>query len=671
MYIVIDFETASPADLKRCGAWKYAEHPLTEIICLGYSIDGGPAKVLTPADLADEDTRHELWQAVDVSGCLFIAHNVAFEKAIWRNIMVPLFGWPDIPNARWHDSQATCAMKALPLRLDKVAAVLKLAHQKGSFNINSLSKLRKDGTYDRSPETLAKAYTYNGGDIDAEVELNHRVGGLQSCERPVWLLDQRINERGVRVDLEYVGACQRIVDGASVPLVAEFCKITSGVKPSQRDKVVQWVRGQGVDLPNLQKDTITKLLGAEDEEEDDNGEDNSTTFEPALLDLSASVRRALKIRRSIGSASIKKLAAIRSAACADSRVRGVVQYHGAGPGRWVGRLFQPQNFPRDSNKWDKDDKHAIDPEIVCSILGTGDHELVAALLGEPIDAVVKGLRHSIIASPGRTLTVGDFETIECRIVLALAGQHDRTARIAAGEKPYIPMAEAIFGRKIDKEKDLKEYTIGKNTVLGCGFQMGASKFHSRYCPDQPLEFAQRAIDTYRKEWAPLVPKVWHGLEDAALRAVWDKRTTEAYGVRYAHEDMWLTARLPSGRKLYYANPRPIRKAMTWDATDVRPAWTCQAWKMGRWITRDMYGGLETENVVQALARDLMVAAMFKCEKEKLPVVLTVHDEIVCEPLEKDSDPVMLRQIMSDAPEWARSMQIPVSAECWSGGRYKK
>jgi DNA polymerase len=276
--------------------------------------------------------------------------------------------------------------------------------------------------------------------------------------------------------------------------------------------------------------------------------------------------------------------------------------------------------------------------------------------------------------------VGDFSTIELRVNLALAGQEDKIELLASGADPYIDMAQLIYKRALNKKDNPAERQTGKNSVLGLGFQMGAPKFQLKYAPDMPLEIdpenpeimsCQGVVQTFRKEWAPKVPSNWYDLEAAAVRTVHDRTPHEAHGVEYRIEEGWLTARLPSGRKLWYFNPQPTRKAMPWDATDIRLAWTYQAMKLGRFQTIDAYGGLLTENVVQALARDLMVAAMFLCEKNGLPVVLTVHDEIVTEPLRADADPKALEQIMCERPDWAKSMNIPVAAECWAGERYKK
>ena len=664
--VTIDFETASTCDLKKCGAWKYAEDLNTEILCISYSIDGARPKTLGAYDLAGDNELRHLAADVFVD---FVAHNVMFEKAIWRTIMMRDYGYPDIPDTRWVDTQAICAMKALPLGLDAVAAVIKLAHQKdreGSKLTIGLSKPNKDGYFDRSPATLARVYRYCESDVEAEVELHKRIGSLQASERPIWLHDQLINQRGLRIDLPYVDACQKIVDEASVPLVTEFVGIT-GVKPSQGKKVLEWIREEGVAIENLRKETIADLLG-DDEDADDQDANYEEDEDSDLPDMPPHVRRALEIRSTIGSASIKKLRAIRNAVMADGRVRGLLQYHGAGPGRWTGRLFQPHNFPRGNLKIDYTPPPA---DLVAATLLTGDANYVEAILGEPINAVVSGLRHALIPSQGHRYVAGDYSQIEARLVLALAGQHDKCALMAAGQDFYIDMAQSIFRRPIDKKKDPAERTIGKFTVLGSGFQMGWKTFKLRYAKDRDDEFCKRCINAYREDFAPEVPKLWAALEEASVRAVWDKKTTEAYGVTYSWEDIWLTARLPSGRKIYYTNPKPARKAMPWDKTDIRPAWTCEAWKMGRWVTRDMYGGLDTQNVVEGLARDIMCHGMKLCEQNGIPIVLTVHDEIIGEPLAEKADHVMLGQIMRDRPEWAVKMGVPVASEGWVGDRYKK
>lgn len=303
---------------------------------------------------------------------------------------------------------------------------------------------------------------------------------------------------------------------------------------------------------------------------------------------------------------------------------------------------------------------------------TGDPDFLEMIVGyPPVETVVSSLRHALIAGPDRKLVVGDFSTVELRINLALAGQEDKLALLKAGLDPYIDNAQLIHKRPLTKENNPKERQDGKNSVLGLGFQMGAAKFHLKYAKEHTIEFCKEVVRTFREVWAPKVPGNWYDLEEAALRTVVDGVPHEARGVLYQLENGWMTARLPSGRKLWYPEPTKCRKAMPWDPTDIRLAWTYKAMKMGQWRTIDAYGGLLTENVVQGLARDLMVSAMFKCEKNGLPVVLTVHDEIVTEPEKGNGDAKALEQIMCDIPDWAKHMQIPVAAETWEGDRYRK
>jgi len=675
-FCLIDFETASQCDLKKAGAWRYGEDITTEILCLGYTLGKrGDEIVLTATDCYLKDGRAaELMRLVLDPAVLFVAHNCAFEKSVWRNVMVGQYDWPDIPDSRWHDTLAVCAMKGLPLSLERALLALRLSARKdteGSRITKALSKLDRHGYSQITADKLERVTTYNLSDLHNQCDLYRRVKGLGDAERQVWLLDQTINERGVCLDMPYVDACQVIVDTSGKPLFSEFHELT-GLKPTQGAKFKAWLDGQGVYVPDLQKETVAKLLKGDIDgtaEDDFTGDEDDFTREPdGPFELPPIAKRALEIRQIIGSASIKKLAAMRACVGADGRARGLLQYHGAGPGRWAGRLLQPQNFPRPSLKVDK---KSHDPESLVSAIMTRDSEFVRALFGEPIEAVISGLRHTIIASPGNELVVGDFSTIEARIVLALAGQYNKTELIASGRDIYIDMAQTIYKRPIDKGRDPVERQTGKNAVLGLGFQMGWKKFRARYAEKQPIEFCKEVVRIYREDFAPNVPKLWAALQRAAIDTVWTGSPHEAYGVLYALEDGWLTARLPSGRKLWYYNPQKTRRPMPWDEDDIRPGFSYQTWKMGKWVTVDAYGGLLTENAVQALARDLLVAAMFAVEGEGFPIVLTVHDEIIVDAKSGTMTPAMLDEIMCRGTPWAKSLKIPLATECWAGGRYRK
>lgn len=678
--LVLDFETASACNLKEAGAWRYSEDITTEVISLSFGFMG-ETNLSTwvpnpqPPDNLELDIECEV--AFDLRDfalnpeIVFVAHNSGFEKAIWRNIMVAAYGYPDIPNERWEDTAASCAMKAIPINLDRASLALRLPvlkDKEGSRITKSLSKANKKGFYNRDRLILERVYAYNRQDVLATQELSMRVGSLPEGEHKVWLLDQTINERGVGLDLEFVRAARSIVDKASLPLIEEFRQITGGLKPTQTAKIKAWMLTLGVKLDSLNKEVVQQLLGENEEGEDDDdiGSDDSSV---ALSDLPAVVHRALVIRSLVGSASVKKLARMQKCICMDGRARGLLQYHGASPGRWAGRLLQPHNFPRGTIKDSNDEKPSGD--ILVPLIMSGEPDILETCIGPAIETIVSSLRHAIQAAPGHKFLSGDFMTIEARFVLALAGQHDKTALIASGQDVYCDMARSIYKRLIDKKKDPEERQIGKNSVLGLGFQMGWKKFKLRYGKDKTDEFCQKVVETYRQEWAPLVPKVWEALGEAALQTVIKLKPHSAYGVEYRLEDGWLTARLPSGRKLWYFNPQPGRKAVPWDENDIRICWTYQQMKTGQFKTIYAFGGLLTENVVQALARDMMVHAMFQLEANGFPIVLTVHDEIVCEPLIANADEKAFAQIMQDRPQWAKDLQVPISVETWAGDRYRK
>lgn len=687
-YIVLDFETISAADLKQSGAWRYWEDASTEILTLRWTYhDSDKLGTWHPG----EPPSPILLKAIE-DGVLFVCHNASFEKAGWRNQMVPFYGWPEIPDRQWDDTMARCANLVIPQEMGMAVRVLRLPAMKdedGSSFTVGLSKKDKFGNFPKiTPATIARVDDYCGDDCLAQKGLRERIGTLSPAERNVWLLDQRINQRGFKIDLALVDKMQQIVDEASAPLLGEWQDIT-GIQKLGSKSFKPWLEKNGLILPNLQKETIARALADKDPDDEEYDELAGDEEEDAP-EMLPEVRRALKIKQLIGSASVKKLKRAKACVSMDGRIRYSLQYHGAGPGLWAGRLLQPHNFPRGTLTREKGETTEEFIERKINALMSGDYHEVEALVGPAVETVISSLRHIIVPSPGRELVVGDFAGIQARLVLAGAGQHDKTALMASGADVYIDMACDIYGMekpnwalgKAALKTWVEEFKanwnerrqIGKNSILGLGFQMGWRKFRMRYCKDQPTAFAEGVVKTYRQEWAPEVPKFWRGLENAARDAVWYRKPMEAYGVLYQLEDMWLTARLPSGRKLFYFNPQPLTKEMQWSTDedpDFRRAWTFQAKKMGVWKTIDAFGGLLAENYASGLARDLLVDSMFKAEKNGLPLVLTVHDELIADAEKRVDNAKVLRQIMEDRPKWAVDLMVPVEAETWAGDRYRK
>src|SRR5229473_469934 len=309
MYVDLDFETASSADLKQVGTWPYADDPTTEILCLLWSVEDHKPFRWIPGQ--NDST---LFEYARDPRAVFIAHNAGFEQAIWHCIMVPVFGFPPIPIERWEDTMATCAWKAQPLKLEKAAIALRLPVEKdmeGNRLTLSMSRLnKKTGMYPaRTPEVLTRIADYCAQDVAVESALRRRIGLLSEQsphERGIWLLDQKINQRGVRIDLDFVRQAQLVVDRATVPLLAEFKDLTGGLAPGQRDKVIAWAGAAGVALDNLQKGYLEELLENQEETDDAGyvskaGDVDGGSDDNGLAVLPEVVRRVLGIRQMLGS----------------------------------------------------------------------------------------------------------------------------------------------------------------------------------------------------------------------------------------------------------------------------------------------------------------------------------------------------------------------------------
>jgi DNA polymerase len=659
----VDFETRNigGCDLPQAGAWRYAADPATEIITLVYRDPKGKSRLWTPTS----PFRVPLEWFVNDPAYSFVCFG-DFEPIVWEAIMVARHGFPAIPLARWIDARATCSYLALPRSLDKVLPVIgsEIVKDKvGRTLVLSLSRPSlKTGDYPEiTSEIRQRSRQYNQIDVDGLVDVHAAVGSLDGREREVWRLDHTINRRGVRIDVEFVQAAKRIAESSIDALLAEFAGLTDGLSPYQVEKSRQWLIGQSCTLDNLRDETITEAL-------------NERT-------LSDDVRRVLEIRQTVAATSLKKLDAMLACVGAADRVRGMFQYHAATPGRWSGQLVQLQNLPRPMVD--------VDPEEIeelVTAIKTGEAETLTRW-GKPLDVLASALRHALVAEKGKRFGVGDFATIETAILLALAGQRDKCDFLAAGTDVYRDMAATIYrldhaaylaipknALSVEQEEQRR---IGKNTVLGCGYAMGADTFRKRYCRHMPTEeaklFTEKVIYTYRKVWAPLVPTLWYGLKKAARAAMLQPGlpVTANCGIAYRFDRdakplPLLVCRLLNGKLIHYQNARVSPdKLDRWGY----PVWTYWAYRDGRWKEIEPYGGQLAENVVQALARELLVDALFRFEAHGYPVVMHCHDEIVIEHPEITTE--TMKEIMEGRPQWAVELDVPVKVEAWTGKRYRK
>lgn len=660
--VVADFETASRADLQKIGAWKYAADMTTFPLCLSLKLivdkRPAPAFCLSEAQLHGLDPRLlELSRDPEV---IFIAHNAGFEQAMWHFHMVPM-GYPPLPPERWHDTMAAAAMKALPLGLDAVVTALELPVKKdmeGHAHMLKMCKPDRDGGWSHhTPENLQRLYDYCNGDVDAQYGVYVSTQGLGPSERHTWVLDQKIQQRGLKIDTEFVRACIDVLDQVRVPMTERFRELT-GLRPTQREKVLNWVNDQGVALGDMKKATLDAILDPDDE----------FGIEAFEEPLPYHIHEVLTLRRSLASSSVAKLERMLACAGSDGRVRYTTQYHGARTGRDAGRLIQIQNYPRGEIS----DRQGLTADVLADAILTRDLPTIRELWGDDIfTAIISSLRSAIVPEDGKVIVSGDYAGVEARNLLSMAGQHDRVEQMHAGVDVYAENASLIFKRPITKA-NVFERTIGKCSTLGNGYGLGPVGFRARFAPKRSVEFAMQAVNTYRQEFAPMVPKFWYGLYQASVDAVWcDHAKTYSYaGIEFRKENNFLTMRLPSGRKIWYHRPRKERSYNPTTGNE-HPAWSFMSYQGKKFRRHFAWHGMITADCIQGSARCMLVEAMKRGEKAGLFTIFKVHDELVYELDDRPDICEIVKQIMEDVDPWVIERKFKVKAEVEKMLRYRK
>jgi DNA polymerase len=727
--IVIDFETYSELPLKgpkSVGVWRYAEHESTEILCLGYKFPGEPRFIWTPGvpfpqrliDAARNDTH------------IFEAHNAQFERAIW---IWQLLYKLRIPMPRkWRDTMAACAYKSLPLGLEDVGETVNLATKKdkrGKYLLEKLSKPQRPTK--KNPETrcqdldlLDELYDYCGQDVETECALGDTIGPLTDSEQRIWVLDQTINQRGVMIDIEAVIAARWCVEAVSESLIAEMKGLTGGqavtyynekkdgtieektaeLETAKQTKVLQaWFEREGFGMTNLKAETVANALKY-----------YGKTMPPKC-------RRMLEIRQQLAKASTAKLDKFLMTVSSDGRVRGMLQYHGAGTGRWSGRGVQPQNFPRGNEDMfealakglSKGHRHVMHDiiETIKEAYRQKDYRIIEIHLGDVTDVVASALRGMFISAPGKVFYNADFSAIEGRVTAWVSGEQwklDAFAAIDRGEgykgsqDIYLATASMVFGYPcLTKKSHKKERQVGKVCELAFGYMGGANAWRN-FDKKQDHEegyLSDFEVNLRKDDWRKAHPNVvegWYGLDRAAIAAVenyennketpsqtyadgtkvWRAFTYRTIGYQVIEDRAghWLACRLPNGRLIWYYKPEIGIDTVTradgslWKRKHVC-YWGTDNKNGNMWTLLRGYGGLWMENVVQAISRDLMVEAMCRLEAAGYRIVLTVHDEVHCEVDEGFGSIDEFNRIMQIVPSWAAG--LPIAADPWKDTRYHK
>lgn len=633
--IYIDFETRSELDIKSVGAWKYSCHPSTEVLCMAWLNSQKNIGLITKFKpfllfLFDKPISIE-------------AHNAFFEYAIWHNIMVPRYNWPIIPEDQWYCSAAKAAYHGLPRKLEDAGAALNLDVQKdaeGSRLMLQMSKPRpnwkktgKGPKWFDDEARLKRLYEYCKQDVRVEYALSQALDDLPKIERKLWLLDQKINRRGVYCDVELARSAIEIIDTLEADANLELHQITNGIvsTPNQRDRILCWFKDECYALTDLTTDTVNWELK--------NG------------NLTSNARRVLEIRQFHSKASTKKFSAmIDRASNNDQRIRDTLFYHGAHTGRWTGVGIQPQNFY-------KPDFERSEIELLAiPAIKQKDIDALNFLFDSSITSLSSTLRSTLCASPNHELIGADYSSIEARVLLWLVQDTKALKFIEQGVDLYVDMAAAIY--EIPTNQITKaQRQLGKIAILGLGYGMGADKFFQT-CSNFGIEIdyllAEKTVSIYRKKYKRVV-------------CFWWKINQQAININglFSKHGRFLQLKLPSGRSLHYYDPELTLNRFREPALSymsINP-------KTRKWEREETYGGKLTENIVQAISRDIMALGMLKVEAAKYPIVMTIHDEIVSE-IPKDFGSIKeFVNLLCIKPKWA--LNCPISAEGWRGKRYRK
>jgi DNA polymerase len=712
MILWLDLETYSECDLRTHGTHRYAEHPSTEIIVAQWAVDDGEPRV---HDCTDDNARrrgdsHELHVALRDPTVTVVAHNSHFDRTVLRH------AWGiNVPVERWRDTMIKAMAHGLPGGLEKVGQIVGLdadqAKDKRGKELIQLfckprpktSKLRR-ATRETHPTEWAEFLEYSRQDIVAMRAVDSRLPSWNykdgHPELALWHLDQRVNDRGVAVDLELADAAMAAVAAEQKRLKAEVVEATNGLvaNASQRDSLLAFILAEyGVDLPDMRADTLRRRV-----------EDP---------DLPDGVRLLLSIRLESTKTSTAKYRALANAASADGRLRNTLQFAGAQrTTRWAGRIFQPQNMPRPdlslvAAHFQVPFREAED--LLPEYLDQGVEALKGGYADVVFDNVIgltaNAVRGCIVAPPGRKLVIADLANIEGRGLAYLAGERWKLRAFAAydrgeGEDLY----KVAYGRSFNidpakVEKWMRQ--IGKVMELGLGYEGGVAAFIT-FAIVYGLDLEELADAVWSTASADMIKRaaemlVWfrrkrrstHGLSDrvwiacevlvlswrdahANTKALWAAageavrlaiaNPGEAFPIgahlKARRDGAWLRIRLPSGRYLCYINP-----AVDDDGQITYFGVNQYTRQWGRIKT---YGGKLVENATQAFARDVLAYQMPAIESAGYDIVLSVHDELLTETADTDEFSAEgLGAMMATAPHWASG--IPLAAAGFETYRYRK
>lgn len=642
----IDIETYSSYDLKSCGVYRYVEADDFTILLFSYSVDGGPVQCV---DFANGETLPaEILEALRDPAVVKTAFNAAFE----RICISRYYGWPLMDPAQWRCTMVRAARMGLPLSLDQCGEVLRLEAGKmkeGKALIRYFSTPNKGRRHlpAEAPDRWELYKQYNVRDVEVEQQILAKVRRLEPAafDEELYTVDQIINDRGVLLDRELAENAARFDEEYKAQLLEEARVLTGLENPNSPAQIKEYLqRVAGISVETLNKRSLDEL----DEQ----------------IKYNSRARRVLDLRREMGKTSNKKYAAMLECVCDDGRIHGLLQFCGASrTGRWAGRLVQVQNLPQN---------HLKDIDYARSLVKWGDLDDLKLNYSNPTQVLSELIRTAFIAKPGCTLHVCDFSAIEARVIAWLADEQWVLDVFRDGGDIYCATASQMFGVPVAKHGPNAELRQkGKIAVLALGYGGGVAALEAMggsrmgLSPDEQRDIMQR----WRKA-NPHIVRFWSTIEAAAVRAIKTGQPTTIHrGIVVAYRWGMLLITLPSGRTICY--PRAdigLERDYGWrgDHEVIEYEGTNQVTK--KWERIRTYGGKLTENVVQAIARDILGAIILRAHERGLNIVFHIHDEIVVE-AEPGQTLQDVENIFSEPIAWCKD--LPLKGAGYSTDYYLK
>lgn len=640
----IDLETFSSQPLQKTGVYRYVESPDFEILLFAYSVDGGPVQQI---DLAcGEKIPSEVLSALEDETVSKWAFNANFERICLSRYL----GYPTgdyLEPDSWKCSMVWAAYMGLPLSLEGAGAVLGLEKQKLAegkdlikYFCQPCAPTKSNGQRTRnlpkhSPDKWLAFKRYNIRDVETEMSIQSRLSKYPVPDS-VWEeyhLDQKINDRGVALDMELVRQAIQMDGRSRSELTQAMKKLTELENPNSVQQMKQWLADNGVETDTLGKKAVAELLKTAPQQ----------------------LQKVLTLRQQLAKSSVKKYQAMETAVCADGRARGMFQFYGANrTGRWAGRIIQMQNLPQN---------HLDDLSEARGLVRAGGFDALEMLYEDVPDTLSQLIRTAFVPQENRKFIVADFSAIEARVIAWLAGEKWRQDVFAEGKDIYCASASQMFGVPVEKHGvngHLRQKGKIAELALGYGGSVGALKAMGAL----EMGLSEDELPSLVSAWRQANPKIvqfWWAVDRAVMDAVTRKTTTKTHGIIFSARNGMLFITLPSGRSLSYVKPK---------IGENRFGGSCITYEgvggTKKWERLESYGPKFVENIVQATSRDILCYAMqtLRC----CSIVMHIHDEVVIEADRRMSLQAVCDQ-MGRTPPWAKGLQL--RADGYETDFYKK